>query len=47
MRCESPTGGAFDRKTGNIMENLTKIFLKSQMPGALSGRGRMGVIGFD
>ena len=32
MLCEAPTGGAFDRKTGNTVGNLTKILLKSQMP---------------
>ena len=33
------TGGAFDSLTGNIAGNLTKIFLKSQMPRGLLGRG--------
>ena len=34
---EALTGGAFDRLTGNIAGNLTKIFQKSQMPGGLPG----------
>ena len=34
---EAQTGGAFDRLTGNIVGNLTKIFQKSQMPGGLPG----------
>ena len=34
---EAQTGGAFDRLTGNIAGNLTKIFQKSQMPGGLPG----------
>ena len=38
-------GGAFDRKTGNIVGNLTKIFL-SQMPRGLPVGG-MGILGFD
>ena len=43
---EAQTGGAFDRLTGNIAGNLTKIFQKSQMPGGLPG-GRMGGFGID
>ena len=31
--------GAFDRKTGNTVGNLTKLFLKSQMPRGLPGEG--------
>ena len=33
------TGGAFDRLTGNIVGNLTKIFQKSQMPGGFARGG--------
>ena len=40
MLCEAPSGGAFDRKTGNIVGNLTKIFLK--MPWGLHGGGGDG-----
>ena len=36
---EALTGGAFDRLTGNIAGNLTKIFQKSQMPRGLPGGG--------
>ena len=36
---EAQTGGAFDRLTGNIAGNLTKIFQESQMPGGLPGGG--------
>ena len=36
---EALTGGAFDRLTGNIAGNLTKIFPKSQMPRGLPGGG--------
>ena len=43
---EAQTGGAFDRLTGNIAGNLTKIFQKSQMPGGLPGGG-MGGFGID
>ena len=43
---EAQTGGAFDRLTGNIVGNLTKIFQKSQMPGGLPGGG-MGGFGID
>ena len=43
---EALTGGAFDRLTGNIAENLTKIFPKSQMPRGLPG-GEMGGFGID
>ena len=43
---EAQTGGAFDRLTGNIAGNLTKIFRKSQMPGGLPGGG-MGGFGID
>ena len=43
---EAQTGGAFDRLTGNIAGNLTKIFQKSQMPGGLP-RGGMGGFGID
>ena len=43
---EALTGGAFDRLTGNIAGNLTKIFQKSQMPGGLPGGG-MGGFGID
>ena len=32
-------GGGFDRLTGNIAGNLTKIFPKSQMPRGLPGGG--------
>ena len=39
---EALTGGAFDRLTGNIAGNLTKIFQKSQMPRGLPGGGGMG-----
>ena len=39
---EALTGGAFDRLTGNIAENLTKIFQKSQMPRGLPGGGGGG-----
>ena len=39
---EAQTGGAFDRLTGNIAGNLTKIFQKSQMPGGLPGGGGHG-----
>ena len=42
------TGGAFDRLTGNIVGNLTKIFQKSQMPGGFArGGGGMGGFGID
>ena len=35
-------------RTGNIVGNLTKIFLKSQIPGVCPGEGeRMSVLGFD
>ena len=44
---EAQTGGAFDRRTGNIAGNLTKIFQKSQMPGGLPGVGGMGGFGID
>ena len=44
---EAQTGGAFDRLTGNIAGNVTKIFQKSQMPGGLSGGGGMGGFGID
>ena len=43
---EALTGGAFDRLNCNIAGNLTKIFLKSQMPGGLPGGG-MGGFGID
>ena len=43
---EAQTGGAFDRLTGNIAGNLTKIFQRSQMPGGLPGGG-MGGFGID
>ena len=43
---EALTGGVFDRLTGNIAGNLTKIFQKSQMPGGLPGGG-MGGFGID
>ena len=43
---EAQTSGAFDRLTGNIAGNLTKIFQKSQMPGGLPGGG-MGGSGID
>ena len=43
---EALTGGAFDRLTGNIAGNLTKIFQKSQMPRGLPGGG-MGGFGID
>ena len=43
---EALTGGAFDRLTGNIAGNLTKIFPKSQMPRGLPGEG-MGGFGID
>ena len=43
---EAQTGGAFDRLTGNIAGNLTKIFPKSQMPRGLPGGG-MGGFGID
>ena len=43
---EAQMGGAFDRLTGNIVGNLTKIFQKSQMPGGLPGGG-MGGFGID
>ena len=43
---EAQTGGTFDRLTGNIAGNLTKIFQKSQMPGGLPGGG-MGGFGID
>ena len=36
---EALTGGAFDRLTGNIAGNLTKIFQKSHMPQGLPGGG--------
>ena len=36
---EALTGGAFDRLTGHIAGNLTKIFPKSQMPRGLPGGG--------
>ena len=42
---EAP-GGAFDRGNDNIAGNLTKIFLKSQMPRGLPGGG-MGGFGID
>ena len=41
---ETQTGGAFDRLTGNIAGNLTKIFQKSQMPGGLPGGGAWAVL---
>ena len=41
---EAPTGGAFDRLTGNIAGNLTKIFQKSQMPGVCPGGGGWAVL---
>ena len=44
---EALTGGAFDRLTGNIAGNLTKLFQKSQMPGGLPGGGGMGGFGID
>ena len=44
---EALTGGAFDRLTGNIAGNLTKIFPKSQMPRGLHGGGGMGGFGID
>ena len=40
---EALTGGAFDRENGNIAENLTKIFQKSQMPRGLPG-GKWAVL---
>ena len=43
---EALTGGAFDRLTGNIAGNLTKIFQKSQMPRGLPGGG-VGGFGID
>ena len=43
---EALTGGAFDRLTGNIAGNLTKIFQKRQMPRGLP-RGGMGSFGID
>jgi len=43
MLWEAPTaGGAFDRKTGSIEGNLTKRFLKSQIPLGLPGKGGGG-----
>ena len=47
MLREALTGGAFDRKTGNIVGNLTKFFLKVKCPGVCPGGGGMGVLGFD
>ena len=44
MLCEVPTCGAFDRKTGSIVGNLTKIFQKSQMPSRGGGGG--GIMAF-
>ena len=44
---EAQTGGAFDRLTGNIAGNLTKIFQKSQIPRGLPGGGGMGGFGID
>ena len=45
---EALTGGAFDCQNGNIAENLTKIFQKSQMPRGLpGGGGGMGGFGID
>ena len=43
---EALAGGAFDRLTGNIAGNLTKIFQKSRMPGGLPGGG-MGGFGIN
>ena len=43
---EALTGGTFDRLTGDIAGNLTKIFRKSQMPRGLPGGG-MGGFGID
>ena len=43
---EALTGGAFDRLTGNIAGNLTKIFQKSQMLRGFPGGG-MGGFGID
>ena len=39
---EALSGGAFDRLTGNIAGNLTKIFQKSKCPGVCpaGGHGR-------
>ena len=42
---EALTGGAFDRLTGDIVGNLTKIFRKSQMPRGFPGG--MGGFGID
>ena len=42
MFYEAPTGGAFDRKTSNIVGILTKIFLRSQMPWGFPGGGGGG-----
>ena len=36
---EALTGGAFDRLTGTIAGNLTRIFPKSQMSRGLPGGG--------
>ena len=45
MLCEAPTGGAFDHRTGNMVGNLTKIFLKSQIPrGLLEGGGEFDAL---
>ena len=41
---EALTGGAFDRLTGNMAGNLTKIFPKSQMPRGLPGGGGWAVL---
>ena len=41
---EALTGGAFDRLTGHIAGNLTKIFPKSQMPRGLPGGGGWAVL---
>ena len=43
---EALTGGGFDRLTGNIAGNFTKIFPISQMPRGLPGGG-MGGFGID
>ena len=39
-------GVAIARKTGNIVGNLTKFFLKSQMPRGLPGGGGEGGVGW-
>ena len=41
---EALTGGAFDRLTGNIAGNLTKIFQKVKCPGICPGGGGWAVL---